>query len=107
MLGEALGAVAAMEEECLPGRHPRQMLLQAPRLACKDQRRKRRELLFHLGESGLVRIDRDLLDRLAAPAVRRPTIGHDAMLLVRRMKSGGLYTTAAARQTHYSAASRQ
>src|SRR5450755_3657221 len=64
------------------------MLLQAPRLACKNQRRKGRELLLDFGESGLIRINRDLQDRLAAPAVRRPTLGHDAILLVRRINSG-------------------
>ena len=90
VLGEALGAIAAMEEECLAGRHPRKMLLQAPRLACKNQRRKGRELLLDLGESGLVRVVRHLQDRLAAPAVRRPTLGHDAILLVPRIKSGEL-----------------
>ena len=50
VLGEALGAVAALEQERLAGRHPRKMLLQAARLAGKNQRRKGRELLLDVGQ---------------------------------------------------------
>ena len=41
---EALGAVAALKQESIAGRDPRERLLQVARLAGKNQRRKRRKL---------------------------------------------------------------
>ena len=40
MLGEALGAIAALEEECVTGSDSCKLLLQLARLTCKNQRRK-------------------------------------------------------------------
>ena len=46
VLGEALGAVAALQQESLARGDARQRLLQLARLACKNQRRKGRKLLL-------------------------------------------------------------
>ena len=43
MLGKALGAVAALQQEGLAGRDLGELLLQLARLTCKNQRRKGRE----------------------------------------------------------------
>ena len=60
VLVEALGAVAALQQESLAGRDARERLLQAARLACKNQRRKGRKLLLDRGKRRLVRIIRHL-----------------------------------------------
>jgi hypothetical protein len=75
-LREALGAIAALQQETLPHGDLAQRLLQAARLTCKNQRRKARELPLDGFERGLVGIVGDLLDRPLAPAVARPTLGH-------------------------------
>ena len=72
VLGEALGAIAALQQESLAGGDPRQRVLQIARLAGKHQRRKGRELLLDVGQRLLVRIIRHLHDRLAAPAIGAP-----------------------------------
>ena len=76
VLGEALGAVAALQQESLAVGDARQRLLQAARLTGKDQRRKSRKLLFDVIQRLRVRIIRHLLDRFLAPAIGRPTFGH-------------------------------
>jgi hypothetical protein len=76
-LGEALGAVAALEQETLAHGDPAERLLEIARLAREDQRRERRELPLDGLQGGLVRIFGDLHDRLPAPTVARPTLGHD------------------------------
>ena len=50
MLGEAFRAVAALQQESLAIGHLGERLLQAARLAGKDQRRKGRQLLFGIGQ---------------------------------------------------------
>src|SRR5271166_4277386 len=77
MLGEALGAIATLQQESLPCRDARQGLLQGARLACKHQRRKGRELSFNISQGLPVRIIRHLHDRLVAPTIGRPAL-HDA-----------------------------
>src|SRR5215216_2334994 len=76
VLGEALGTVSALQQEGLTQGDASQRLLQVPRLAGKNQRRKGRELLLHSGERRCIRVLRYLDDRLLAPAVGRPTFGH-------------------------------
>jgi hypothetical protein len=97
VLGEALGAIAALQQEGLAVRDPRQRLLEAARLAGKHQRRKGPELLFGLGQHGTIRIIRHLQDRLIAPAVGRPTFGHgrprlSAARAANRFNGGPAYT---------------
>ena len=72
-LGEALGAVAALQQERLAGGDIGQPVLQAPRLAGEDQRREAAQRLLDAGERGLVGIARHLPDRQAAPALGGPS----------------------------------
>jgi hypothetical protein len=76
VLGEALGAVAALEQERLALGDAAERLHQAARLTCKNQRRKRGQLLLDLGKRLLVGVLRHLQRRLAAPALGRPSLGH-------------------------------
>ena len=76
VLGEAFGAIAALQQEGLAGADARQRFLQAARLTCKNQRRKARKLLLDRRQRGLVRIIRHLHDGFAAPAIGRPTLHH-------------------------------
>ena len=64
MLGEALGAIAALEQKGLARGHAGELRLQLPRLARKHERREGGKLLLDLVELARVGIDRDLLDRL-------------------------------------------
>src|SRR4029077_3616693 len=80
MLGEALGTVAALEQEGLAGGYPRKLRLQLPRLAGENERRKGGELLLDLGELLGIRIGRNLLDRLRAPTVGAPSRCHSSSL---------------------------
>ena len=50
MLGEAFGAVAALQQEGLAGGDARQRLFQVAGLTCKNQRRKRRKLRLDIGQ---------------------------------------------------------
>ena len=77
-LGEALGAVAALQQETFAHGDPAERLLEAARLTGKDQRRKAGELPLDRFERGLVGVFRDLENGLLAPTVARPTLGHDA-----------------------------
>ncbi len=72
MLGEAFGAIAALQEEPVSGSDGSKLLLQLARLTCKNQRRKGRETGLGLLERSHVRIGRHLLDRLCSPGIRRP-----------------------------------
>ncbi len=67
VLGKALGAIAALQQEHVAGRHLRQRLFQVARLAGKNQRRERRKLRLDVAERLLVRIIRHLQSRLGAP----------------------------------------
>ncbi|MHC2631144.1 phytoene/squalene synthetase [Bradyrhizobium liaoningense] len=51
VLGEALGTVAALEQEGVAGRNAPQGLLQVARLAGEHQRRKGRKLRLDVGQS--------------------------------------------------------
>ena len=51
LLGEALGAIAALEQESLACGDAPERLLELARLACKNQRRKARELLLDRGQA--------------------------------------------------------
>ena len=75
MLGEAFGAIAALQQESLAGRDLRQRAFQVARLAGKNQRRKSRKLRLDIGQRLGVRIIRHLHDRLAAPGIRAPLTG--------------------------------
>ncbi len=79
---EALGAVAALQQEGLALRHVAQRFLEPPRLAGKHQRRIALQALFHRLELGRIRIVRNLRHRLGPPAVRRPLRVHDGPLLL-------------------------
>ena len=50
VLGEAFGAVAALQQEGLARGYPRQRLFQVAGLACKNQRRKRGKLRLDIGQ---------------------------------------------------------
>src|SRR6185437_10635228 len=78
---EALGAIAALEQESLPLGDVAEQLLQAPRLAGEDQRRIVAQRLLDRLDGGGVGVIRRLLDRLRPPAIGRPVLSHD--LLVR------------------------
>ena len=78
VLGEALGAIAALEQEALALGHAGQRLLQLARLAGEDQRRIGGKPRLDGGKRLPVRIDRDLFDRFRAPAGRRPSARHHA-----------------------------
>ena len=77
MLGEALGAVAALQQEGLAGGDARQRLFQVAGLTCKNQRRKRGKLRLDIGQCLGIGIIGYLLHRLGAPAVGCPPLGHD------------------------------
>jgi len=75
-LGEALGAVAALQQERLATRHLCELVLEVARLAREHQRRKARELRLGRRQGLRVGIVRHLLDRLAPPAVDAPLGRH-------------------------------
>ena len=93
MLGEALGAIAALEQEGLALGDLGQGALQLAGFARKHQRGKAGELLLDALKRLKVRKGRNLLDRPVSPAVGRPPLAHDtnprvlsSMLIVRRNK---------------------
>ena len=77
MLGEALGTIATLKQEGLACGNARKLLLQVPRLTCKNQRRKRRKLRLDIGQRFRIGIFGHLQNWLLAPAVGRPPLGHD------------------------------
>ena len=76
VLGEALGAIAALEQEGLAFGDAGERIFQVARLTCKNQRRELGEVLLDGGERGRIVIDRHLLDGLRAPALRCPALLH-------------------------------
>ncbi len=78
MLGEAFGAIAALEQESLAVGDAAERPLQVARLAGKNQRRKRRELLLNIGSRLPVRPDIPGTCRTGflPPAIGRPTLSH-------------------------------
>ena len=91
VFGEAFRAVATLQQESLAVGDARKLLLQTARLAREHQRRERGKLLLGIGQYLQVRIIRHLLDRLLAPTIRRPTLGHSQLLqrLVGVIHEGG------------------
>ena len=83
-LGEAFGAVAALQQERLAGGDIREPVLQPPRLAGEDQRRVIPQRRFDAFQRGFIRIARNLPDRQAAPALRRPFLAHRTLPSPRR-----------------------
>ncbi len=69
-LGEALGAVAALQQEGLAFRRAGELGRQAAGFAGKHQRRIDPQLLLDFLQVTCIRIVGHLLDRLAAPGVR-------------------------------------
>ena len=82
MFGKSLGAVAALQQECLTSSNLGKLAGQLARLASKNQRRKTGELTLDIGKRAGVGIVRVLLDRLRPPAVRGPfaevRLGHSS-----------------------------
>ncbi len=70
MLGEGLGAIAALQQKGLASRHLAEQLLQLARLARKNERRKACELTLHFGERAGIGIVGHLLDGQRPPALR-------------------------------------
>ena len=77
VLGKALGAIAALQQEGLAGGDARQRLFQVAGLAGKNQRRKRRKLRLDIGQCLGIGIIGHLQHRLGAPAIGCPPLGHD------------------------------
>ena len=102
---EALGAVAALEQESLPGRDARERFLQVARLAGKDERRKARKPALDRGELRRIGIFGDLNDRLRPPAFRRPALCHDAIL--HQLDSDGRWSRPRAALIHEGACCRK
>src|SRR5512132_1524406 len=75
-LGEALGAVAALQQEGPSFGDLGERALQPPRLAGEHQRREMPELSFGFEQPVLVRVDRNLHDRAAPPTIRTPGMIH-------------------------------
>ena len=73
MLAEALGAVAALQQERLARSGGAERALQLARFAGEHERRIAGELPLRFGKGRLVLVDGRLLDRPRPPAVRRPT----------------------------------
>ena len=69
VLGEALGAIATLEEECLAGGNLRQSAFEVACLTCKNERRKARKQRLDLGQCLGVGVIRHLHDRLVAPRI--------------------------------------
>ena len=80
-IGEALGAVAALQQETFALGDAAERLLEVARLAGKHQRRDSSQAAARPSASALlVRVLGHLDDRLASPTVTRPSLGHDATL---------------------------
>ena len=77
MLGKALGAIAALQQEGFARGDARQRFLQVAGLAGKHQRRKRGELRLDIGQCLGIGIIGHLQHRPGAPAIGRPPLGHD------------------------------
>ncbi len=75
-LGEALGAIAALEQKGFAAGHRGEPLFEPPCLAGKYERRKIVQGLLDPLQRALIRISWHLPDRQAAPAVGGPFLGH-------------------------------
>ncbi len=89
MLGEAFGAIAALEQESPALGDARQFALQLARLTCKNQRRKASQALFHDAKFLGIGIVRHLHNGEFPPAIRCPIGQHSRNS---RYKGMGLYT---------------
>jgi hypothetical protein len=76
-LGEAFRAVATLQQETFAHGDPAERLLEVARLAGKDQRGEARDLPLNRFQRRLIGILGNLENRLLAPTVARPTLGHD------------------------------
>jgi hypothetical protein len=90
MLGEALGAVAALQQEAVAFRYIGEMLLQTARFTGKNERRIRCKLRFRCCHCRLIRIIRNLLDRFLPPTARSPILCHLAHLFQHPARAGCL-----------------
>src|SRR5579862_5252674 len=88
--GEALRAVAALQQERLAGGDIGEPVLQPPRLAGEDQRREALQHLLDAAERGLVGIAGNLPDRQAAPAHGGPFLAHGLVLRRRARRFAGV-----------------
>ncbi len=77
-LGEAFGAIAALQQERLALRDGREPLLQAPRLAGENEGRVVAQRVLDAAQRAGIGISRDLADRPVAPARQGPGIAHRA-----------------------------
>ena len=77
VLGKALGAIAALQQEGFARGHAGQRLFQVTGLAGEHQRRKRGELRLDIGQCLGIGIIGHLQHRPGAPAIGRPPLGHD------------------------------
>ena len=81
MFAEALGAIAALEQERVARGRLAERLFELARFAGKNQRRIAGKLALGLGQRRAIGIDRRLRDRLRPPAIRGPTlVQHDPAL---------------------------
>lgn len=95
VFGEALGAIAALQQETVAFGDIGEMLLQAACFTCKNERRIAGKRGFRCRQSGCVGIIRNLQDRFLPPAARGPIFCHLTHLFLHpylRMSSicGGL-----------------
>ena len=74
MFAEALGAIAALEQERVARGRLAERLLEFARFACKNQRRIAGKLALGLGQRRAIGIGRRLRDRLRPPAIRAPSL---------------------------------
>jgi hypothetical protein len=87
-VGEALGAVAALQQEGVAGSDLGQRRLELARLAGEDQRRVAAQAGLGACQHGGIGVDRHLLSRPASPARQRPVGGTRAAGLRFRGRPG-------------------
>ncbi len=90
-LREALGAVAALQQEPLSQGDPAERLLEVACLSRENQRRKGCKLLLDLPQRVRVGIFGNLKDRFPAPAFARPTLGHAQPPTLHRPPAGAKF----------------
>ena len=64
MFGKAFGAIATVQQKRFARGNFAQCTFELARFACKNERRKARELRFHGFKGALIRKSRHLLNRL-------------------------------------------
>ena len=100
MFAEALGAIAALQQERIACGRLAERLLELARFACKNQRRVAGKLALGLGQRRAIGIGRRLRDRLRPPAIRGPSLvqhdpGHEGAAERRFLKvNGPIYSPA-------------